>query len=270
MPLPLRLFSSVCAVLAACTQTHNLATSAAREAGSGDAEAPDAGGPFDPPDAGDAGTPFTFDAGVVYCGGRPCECSNGKDDDGDGRTDGFDYECTGAFDDVERDFATGVADDSRMPKCQDCYFDVIPGRDACNRATSCATEGIASEGTGACRSCVVPSSCADHCVRFAPNGCDCFGCCEVFRGEQRFPILLRAGCTLDALEDSARCTRCVPATDCWNRCDDCELCPGRTIDDLPPQCGMQFGCEGSTVCTQSSDCQAGEFCQFGCCITIVI
>lgn len=256
---------------AGCTRTHNLASSRPDAGGPADAAVLDGGGQADAGDAAtDAGLPFAYDAGVAYCGSRPCACSNAQDDDQDGKADGFDPECTGPFDDVEEDFATGVADESTITKCQDCFFDVVPGRDECNRATSCALTGSPSGGTGACRDCAVAAACTDHCARLAPNGCDCFGCCEVFREGASVSVLLRAGCSMETLDDPARCTACIPAPECRNPCDACELCPGRTIADLPATCGGSFACVGSEPCAQTSDCAGAAYCQSGCCIAIVI
>src|SRR3569833_3508623 len=40
------------------------------------------------------------------------QCSNCKDDDGDGLIDGFDPQCTGPFDNDEGSFATGIPGDN--------------------------------------------------------------------------------------------------------------------------------------------------------------
>jgi hypothetical protein len=256
--------------LASCTRTHELATSDLDGGISDGAIAPVIDADVVTEGGVEGGIAVTYDAGIAYCGARPCACSNGIDDDGDGRADGFDFECTGAFDDVEADFATGVADESVVAKCQDCYFDVVPGRDACNRATSCALNGSPSGGTGACRTCEVSDACSDHCARLAPNGCDCFGCCQVYRDGQQLAILLRPGCSMDDLSDLARCPRCIPAPDCQNPCDACELCPGRTLADLPPTCGGQFDCSGSSPCVDSGDCGSAQYCQSGCCLDTLI
>jgi hypothetical protein len=256
-------------VFAGCTRTRELASSR-RDAATHDDAAVLDGGDLDAGAASPEAGVFTLDAGIAFCGPRPCACSNGRDDDGDGKADGFDPECTGAFDDFEQDFATGVADEARTAKCQDCFFDVVPGRDACNRATSCTLSGTSSGGTGACRSCAVSEACTDHCARLAPNGCDCFGCCEVFRAGAPVTILLQAGCSMQTLDDPARCTPCVLAPDCRNGCDDCELCPGRTIADLPASCGGSFACLDTEPCATSSDCSGPAYCQAGCCLDIVI
>src|SRR5690606_26909529 len=77
---------------------------------------------------------------VELCGGT-CACSNGVDDDGDGKVDGFDEECTGAADDDEGTFATGISGDNVDPKWQDCFFDGNSGAgdDGCRYHTDCLT-----------------------------------------------------------------------------------------------------------------------------------
>src|SRR5690606_10852040 len=80
-------------------------------------------------------------SGTVLCGSAPCACNNGIDDDGDGTIDGFDIECTGAIDDDEGSFATGIPGDNRDPKWQDCFFDGNSGHgdDRCQCPTECLT-----------------------------------------------------------------------------------------------------------------------------------
>jgi hypothetical protein len=95
-------------------------------------------------DASDAGLP-SADPGdaarpsPALCGNAPCQCNNGQDDDGDGTIDGADVECTGALDDDERTFATGIPGDNKDPKWQDCFFDGNSGagNDGCNQHTCC-------------------------------------------------------------------------------------------------------------------------------------
>jgi hypothetical protein len=80
----------------------------------------------------------------------------------------------------------------------------------------------------------------------------------------------------------------VPNDSCNNPCGRCELCPGKTIADLPADCTSQTGAsDGGTgtgggtpkptpgytcdnneqVCgTGLPSCNSGTYCQFGCCI----
>ena len=110
----------------------------------------------------------------ALCGGRPCQCDDGKDDDGDGLTDGFDPECTGPYDDDERTSPPGSP--NKRGKCRDCFWDdnAGGGDDDCSYAAACLQGQAASAGS--C-SCDVTDTCIDTCLDRTPNGCDCFGCC---------------------------------------------------------------------------------------------
>ncbi|HEX5655704.1 MAG TPA: hypothetical protein VFX59_00850 [Polyangiales bacterium] len=217
----------------------------------------------------DAQTPdaqaLPSEAGVLaLCGNAPCACANGLDDDGDGLSDGFDPECSAPFDNHEDSFATGVHGEGQDTKCQDCFFDDDSG--GCKRARSCALDGTAASGTGACRSCELAPTCTESCLPRVPNGCDCYGCCEIWRdGALLANVLLSASCSLATLDDVAKCVRCTPATDCSNPCGSCELCTGRTLRDLPASCGNTASCEGATACAGETDCPSGYYCQQGCC-----
>lgn len=203
---------------------------------------------------------------VALCGSSPCACSNGIDDDGDGQTDGFDPECSAPFDQREDSFATGVHGEGQDMKCQDCFFDDDSGGQ-CKRARSCSLDGTASSATGACRTCSVEASCAADCLPRVPNGCDCYGCCAVWRdGAQVANVLLSASCSLATLDDPSSCVRCLPAPDCQNPCGECELCTGRVVGDLPASCGATPVCEGGTSCRAESDCPSFQYCLQGCCV----
>jgi hypothetical protein len=228
----------------------------------------------------DAGPQFQLDdAGVVLCGAAPCACSDGIDNDRDGLTDGFDPECTGASDNFEDSFATGIRGEDKSGKCEGCFFDGNPGNgnDVCRRASSCGRDGTSSGGNGSCRSCTVDSTCEDGCTPLVPNGCDCFGCCGVWQaGVVHDVVLGDSSCKAeaDALGDPQRCTPCVQAQDCVNPCGTCELCPGRTLADLPASCasatGPGYACDELKPCTRSSDCGPLAYCQLGCCLAIGI
>jgi hypothetical protein len=115
----------------------------------------------------------------------------------------------------------------------------------------------------------MPQGCLDFCVPLVPNGCDCFGCCEV---EGNF-YYLNSGpdCSLDNLKG---CNECTFFENCNNPCEPemCEICFGQDVDDLPPECNDMPVCEmeGVPSCTDSSECAVGEFCQTGCCIPILM
>ncbi|HMI91827.1 MAG TPA: hypothetical protein VK509_10715 [Polyangiales bacterium] len=243
------------------------------------ASAPGDGGMVDGPSASDP---------LELCGG-PCACADGIDNDDDGVTDGFDSECTGAADDDEGSFATGIPGDNRDPKWQDCFFDGNSGAgdDGCRYSTSCIDGDLESDDP----KCTVTQQCLDFCKPRTPNGCDCFGCCTftLADGSMR-SVRLEAACNQETWEG---CNECVPAAECVNECGRCELCPGKTIDLLPADCGPPppsagsggsggsggaggtggtgeppppYTCDdGQGVCSMSSNCPVGYYCSFGCC-----
>jgi hypothetical protein len=218
-----------------------------------------------PPDAGSP-TPVVEAGVAARCDNGPCACSNGLDDDGDGLLDGFDPECSAPFDDREDTFATGVHGEGQDMKCQDCFFDDDSGG-TCKRARSCALDGTPASGTGACRSCEPEASCSDSCLPRVPNGCDCYGCCQVWReGVPVANVLLSASCSLATLDDPTQCVRCVQASACQNPCGTCELCTGRTLADLPASCGNAAVCERAVSCASEAECPALHYCLQGCCV----
>jgi hypothetical protein len=224
-------------------------------------------------------------------------CSNGKDDDGDGLIDGFDPECTGARDDDEGTYATGIPGDNRDPKWQDCFFDGNSGAgdDNCRYATGCLTGELEPDD----KNCTLTDACIEFCAPLTPNGCDCFGCCTVqTKDGETVDIQTSASCSLDKVDDTEACPRCEKSDACGNTCGRCELCPGKTIADLPDDCatgsggagsggssstggsstggsntggtggGPAYTCDGGDqVCGPDlSACPSGQYCSFGCCL----
>jgi hypothetical protein len=229
--------------------------------------------------SGDSGVDahVTQDAGAhqpsARCGKRACACDDGLDNDGDGLIDGLDPECTGSFDDDEASF--GIGKSNKQTKCRDCFWDdnAGSGDDGCRYPEACLS-GLTPEGNGNCSSCTVSQMCKDSCGARAPNGCDCFGCCEVAdpRGEHVF-VELSEGCALAQLDDLQACPRCVQNTACGNPCGRCELCLGKRPSDLPADCAPShtgappYTCdEGQAVCVTSQDCAGTSYCQLGCCL----
>ncbi len=278
---------------------------------SGDAAAPDGAltgdgaSPTSDGASADGGVPFTLgDGGHVLCGTAPCACADGVDGDGDGLIDLADPECVSSWDNDEASFATGIPGDNRDDACQDCFFDGNSGsgNDGCRIPSSCLTTGTPSSGQGSCNSCAASQECKSYCQAYTPNGCDCFGCCTVQLGSGITKnVLIGSGCNIDGSNTSG-CTECVPSTTCNNACGECELCPGKTLADLPASCANTgtgdggvgatdggTGSEGdggvaqdggSTPVQPVPSCDLGEqqcgaglpacasayLCQFGCCI----
>lgn len=235
------------------------------------------------------GATLTGDAGALaldLCGGAGCACSNGKDDDGDGKIDGLDEECTGPFDNDEGSFATGIPGDNRDPIWQDCFFDGNSGAgdDKCRYHTECLT----GERDSSDPSCQVSDACRNFCQARTPNGCDCFGCCTVSTPSGSVNVVIGGECSLENIDDESVCQRCEPTEQCGNECGECELCPGKSVEDLPDSCLPEappdeapeggvvtpppsYTCDnGEEVCTDTSDCsESNYYCQLGCCLPVI-
>jgi len=257
-------FVAVCFVISACARTTNLADSLPKQAEDG---GPDASRLLD-------GAVVT-EAGLARCGSQPCACDNGLDDDGDGLVDGLDSECTGPYDMDEATFATGEVKDGN-PRCSDCFFDgnAGSGDDGCQVAASCALNGTALDAPRSCNGCTPSGECIDNCLSRTPNGCDCFGCCEVRAGASLVKVLLADSCSLALLDDEQRCPRCIPSSTCRNECGRCELCPGKTPADLPTDCkqpgGAEYTCDEGQACGKSQECTGQSYCVQGCCVPVVL
>ena len=155
----------------------------------------------------------------------------------------------------------------------DCYWDSNSGQgdDKCVWNLKCDPEnpgadiGCAYDPDFNQCSMDFGQDCIDFCSPLTPNGCDCFGCCEI---DGQFVYLdSNPECSIDNL---AACNSCTFFEGCGNPCEpeNCELCFGQTIDDLPEDC-QEPSCEMGTPCESIDDCAAGEFCQTGCCAPII-
>ncbi len=270
-------------------------------ADSGSGGANSSGGGLNLGDAGSGGTVMGMagafsvtEAGEFYCGDVLCECNDGIDNDNDGTADGFDVECTGPYDNDESSFATGISGDNKDPKWQDCFFDGNSGAgdDGCKYHTECALP----DGNPPAGGCDVTQECLDFCAARTPNGCDCFGCCDIQTDQGVISVVISDSCDFENINDTDACPRCTRSDQCGNECGECELCPGKT--ELPASCNTGTGgssgtggsgsggsgtggsgtggspgytCDnGETVCATSTDCGSGEYCQLGCCLPVVI
>ena len=204
-----------------------------------------------------------------------CQCSDGVDNDGDGTIDGADVECTGPYDNDEGSFATGIPGDNRDPVWQDCFYDGNSGAgdDGCRYRSECLTGELPTDDPN----CSVTEECLEFCRPRTPNGCDCFGCCEVMIDEETtINIQIGAGCSLENATDESICPRCEQDNECTNECGTCELCPGREEADLPNECFDQdagtpgYQCDDGTRCETNADCSEGFYCSLGCCLVILI
>jgi hypothetical protein len=244
---------------------------------------------------GDGGGTGGGDGSSSGCAGLT-QCSNCIDDDADGRIDGFDIECTGAGDNDEASFATGIPGDNKDRVSQDCFFDGDSGagNDGCDIHVCCLlgatskaecpigtnrfdpTECPPPIGTG-----TLDPMCTATCKTVTPPGCDCFGCCTICDPvtNQCFDINLNQvvspDCTEETLSDPTKCKTCTKNTlcnggDCGGEI--CTLCPGQDPSDLPAECGGMNQCpNGEQTCMSDAECPTtAPFCATGCCIADII
>lgn len=216
------------------------------------------------------------------CQPGAAQCNDCEDNDNDGRIDGFDPECTSGIDDDEGSFGTGIPGDNNSASRQDCFLDgnTGSGDDGCDIHTCCILDLMGmmcppefSPGQFDPDACEPTQQCIEECAPLVPPGCDCFGCCTVCEGSTCFDIAINPAiapdCDETTLDDPDACPRCVKSTTCAADCDpaNCILCPGQDAEDLPPGCDLTCP-NGLTPCTESVDCEVGEFCATGCCVPI--
>lgn len=233
----------------------------------------------------------------VACRGKVYECGNCDDDDQDGLVDASDPECTGPCDDREDSLSVGLPGENASGCREDCYFDRGngAGKSDCRFSHACDPKSVAPDypptGDATCAydenasipggaaSCsdlagMQPEGCTENCGPLTPNGCDCFGCCELPAGSGEYVWLGSAAngsesCTSSLLADPDACRPCTPVPSCFNDCKPCELCVGRP-EPLPscnpatePTCDVGYESCGRT----SEDfCPRSSYCVTGCCI----
>jgi hypothetical protein len=229
------------------------------------------------------------------CGNAILACGNCIDDDGDGRVDAADPECLGPCDDSEAELFSGSPPRVNGSCRTDCYFDrnTGPGDDGCRWSYTCDPLAVAPDypptglercshdpGQAVCElSPAERSACQTGCLPLTPNGCDCFGCCEVPSRSGRFIWLGSESldlqhCELASSADPALCRPCTPVPDCLNDCAECELCVGDT--HLPDTCALGGGArgpvcaEGRRACDPQNGAGCGrlEYCITGCCVPL--
>jgi hypothetical protein len=213
------------------------------------------------------------------------QCDDGIDNDGDGKIDYDDPECSGPFDNDEWTFAFGTPDEFDDPCKRDCFFDDNSGvgDDGCTWQLKCDPLSTNPKcpydvqyATLYEPACSLTASqaqrCLDFCAPKTPNGCDCFGCCVV--PGVPTPVLLSGTCTAADFGDPARCPPCTQVTQCMNPCERCEVCVGKpTVPDdcrRPDGCAP-YQCPGESVpCgafgVAPSQCPSGTSCVTGCCL----
>jgi hypothetical protein len=234
-------------------------------------------------DAGDDGE--ALDVNGAPCVPRACyqgftaACGNCEDDDGDGLVDMQDPQCLSPCDGTEEAFSVPPPPPDGLEGCRgDCLFDAnsAQGDDHCDGRADCdpLAPACAYRGATTCDPLLAqPQQCRDVCLPFVPNGCDCFGCCELTPKSGKYVWLNSRAPTgepsclsLADAADPARCHPCTPNPTCINRCEDCEVCIGR--DRVDPSCASGRSCPAGQACGGSSgfDCPAGAYCLTGCCV----
>jgi hypothetical protein len=227
---------------------------------------------------------------VATCQGKVYACGNCIDDDNDCGIDSGDTQCLGPCQNNETGFYGDIPGQNSAPCKMDCYFDGDSGsgNDDCNWSHKCDPlsvapnydpSGSACEYSpnanipgyqGSCADALSSQSaqCLNYCQPLAPNGCDCFGCCDI--PGLTYSVYLGSNegnpqCTLADLTDPDVCRPCTQVPSCINECEECEICLGKPT--LPPQCTVQTCPAGKQLCGQpgQSACPSGEYCITGCC-----
>ncbi|NOY94613.1 MAG: hypothetical protein GXP55_25830, partial [Deltaproteobacteria bacterium] len=234
----------------------------------------------------------------VMCQGALRACGDCVDNDDDGAADARDSNCLGACDNNESGLSTGIPGGD-TPQCGlDCYYDTDQGsgNDQCHwdgRCDPLSPDARCSFEDPPPPSARCPdtqsSACLDFCRPLTPNGCDCFGCCELPARSGSFVFLGSVdsagdpSCTMDAVGDATRCHPCTPVRgECFNPCGRCELCVGRDPGSLPADCfppptptdagtpaDAGARCDpGVQACGLPGDpaCPSAYYCLTGCCI----
>lgn len=238
---------------------------------------------------------------LMSCATGGAQCSDGIDNDQDGKLDMTDGECVSPCDNDEASFATGISGDNIDACKQDCFFDGDSGQgnDGCEWNLKCDAKNPGASAARPCpydkdyNNCPTEQSakCVKNCGSVTPNGCDCFGCCAFPSDNKTVTVRLVGTCTRDKLGDPSACPPCTQQTACVNTCEKCEVCIGKpqlepecTVTLPPPDGGVPVQgdagtpppptpkCgEGIISCGpggQVADgaCPANTYCLTGCCI----
>ena len=226
---------------------------------------------------------------VTMCLDKLYQCGDCMDNDGDEDIDVADIDCWGPCDNNESGWSGGIPGQDNSPCKHDCYWDYNSGsgNDDCYWSHKCDPlepslpkcqykPGASVPGTTkSCAELEVEQTpeCLDYCAPLSPNGCDCFGCCEVETSMGTETVFVgtedsdgNGTCNSTTVEDPELCERCTPVASCLNPCEpqNCELCFGQT--ELPKNC-EEAGCDpGVESCEVNADCPQFHFCLTGCCV----
>ncbi len=248
--------------------------------------------------AGEGGIAMPTDQ--APCESHIYECGDLLDNDNDGLVDSQDPNCTGPCDNTEDSLYPDLPGMTGAPCMADCFWDAGngSGNDDCYwdhhcdplevapdyppEGIECAYDANTAVGPLTCAEASQGQSeeCLDFCVPLTPNGCDCFGCCELPPESGKFVWLQSTDennvgtCTIEVMDNTDLCHPCTVVPGCYNGCGPCELCMGKTT--LPPEC---FDPDGGTSGQCPPDVQAcglpgqdpcpqGFYCITGCCIAV--
>jgi len=198
------------------------------------------------------------------CANHTYDCGDTLDNDNDGLIDSQDPDCLGPCDNTESSFYGGISGQPGPPCTVDCYWDANSGSgdDECYWTHECDPNEVGDPGHPepaskcpydpdanvpgtnlTCDTLKMTQSdvCGTVCGPLTPNGCDCFGCCELPAGGGKFVWLGsedeatgEGSCTIADIADPLKCEPCLPVPSCLNDCGLCELCIGKTT--VPPEC----------------------------------
>ncbi len=291
-PATLARRASLCAALLALLTAYACSTDV--QVGYDNA-APGAGGSAAGAGESSAGSSTGGAGGAAPCVPTKCrdmvfQCGNCQDDDQDGRIDALDPDCLGPCDDSEDTFFRPTQGDDGCP--QDCYFDKNAGfgNDRCLWSHACDPESVAPDyppsGDAACvynadtkvqnKSCAdlratQAATCLESCLPLTPNGCDCFGCCELPAHKNEFVWLGTHAsgssvgtCNSDSVASGVGCASCTPVLSCFNPCEGCEVCVGEVAPR--PGCDEDLCDADSEPCGPNAECPATFYCITGCCV----
>ena len=237
---------------------------------------------------------------ISQCLDKIYACGDCIDNDGDGLVDSEDDQCLGPCDNTEDSYFGGISGQNNSPCRHDCYFDkdTGAGNDDCYWSHRCDPLSVAPEyppsGDDQCEldpSERVPGSqascaelqakqsdkCVASCGPLTPNGCDCFGCCELPARSGRYVWLGSTdgnvgSCDSSSVDDPTRCKPCTPVGACLNDCGLCEICVGETTAPCAPDDAGGGGrcAAGFQPCGQPGDdpCTTGWYCVTGCCAAL--
>lgn len=233
---------------------------------------------------------------VAECAGSVWACGDCIDNDSDGKIDAADDNCLGPCDNNEAGFDIDIPGANVNACTQECYFDNNSGggNDGCVWDHRCDTfqpqelspacTYTKTIATDECNGWLADQTtqCLDVCIPIVPNGCDCFGCCQI-GGTGDYLFIGTPGCTIENIEN---CDKCTPVPSCINTCGKCELCLGKTT--IPDSCFTDTDSDSDTTVDTDTDnircaagvaacglptdpaCPVGKYCITGCCTSVLI